>query len=89
MSIGTQERDFFRRELLSKYIKKLLSKSVWPYKLINVGSCTPRTVLDLAQEHKQLANSRIKLKPGGIEIPWYEPTSFFAQHTSKIKSFLS
>ena len=88
MSIGTQERDFFSRELLSNIIELLISSNNWNLNIINVGSCKPTKVIDLATAHMRQNGKKIKLDTTAYSIPWYEPFSFYAEHTHAVKAFL-
>lgn len=52
LSSGTQERDYFFVEDLTRFLDKLLEKDVNEYKreLINVGSRIPRNLLEIADQ---------------------------------------
>jgi nucleoside-diphosphate-sugar epimerase len=52
LSTGTQERDYFFVEDLTKFLDKLLAKDVNKYKreLINIGSRIPRNLLEIANQ---------------------------------------
>ena len=89
MSIGTQKRDFFKPKLLSKVVSFLIDKDFWEENLINIGSCKPTSVIDIAKEHMKFSQNKIQLITGKYELPWYEPYVFYAGHTNSIKQFLS
>ena len=61
MSIGTQKRDFFQPILLSRMIRFLLEKNYWDYDLINVGSCKPKSVIELANDHIKFRKKKYNL----------------------------
>ena len=61
MSIGSQERDFFTRELLSNIVGLLISSNNWDLGIINVGSCKPTKVIDLAIAHMRQHGKKITL----------------------------
>ena len=88
MSIGSQERDFFTRELLSNIVGLLISSNNWDLGIINVGSCKPTKVIDLAIAHMRQHGKKITLDTTAYSIPWFEPFSFYADHTNAVKTFL-
>ena len=65
-----------------------------PYLSLQLRTFSPeqpdswQPVIDLAIAHMRQHGKKITLDTTAYSIPWFEPFSFYADHTNAVKTFL-
>ena len=86
MSHGTQSRDYLPVEKAAEIIVKIASARMG-FGVTNCCSGIPRSVLSLVEEEIKKNGSGIRLNPGVLPLPDYEPFSFWGS-TKKLDTAL-
>ena len=86
LNVNRCQGGLFTRELLSNIVGLLISSNIGIWVLSMWVLVSLRVLILYA--HMRQNGKKIKLDTTAYPIPWYEPFSFYAEHTHAVKAFL-